>query len=86
MPLLRIRRETNKTDTLLEIFNDNLSDIPSEVKDVDDCFDDSRDDSTNSEITSPVRKNKVVVFSSDSNTDEASVGLKLTHHHAYRCL
>nr|KAF6330296.1 hypothetical protein mMyoMyo1_012287 [Myotis myotis] len=75
MPSLRKRKETNETDALPEVFNDNLSDIPSEIEDADDCFDDSGDDSTDStdsEIIRPVRKHKVAVLSSDSDTDEAT--------------
>lgn len=45
MPLFRKIRDTNETDTLPEVvFNYNLSNIPSEIEDVDVCFDDSRDD------------------------------------------
>nr|KAF6314909.1 hypothetical protein mMyoMyo1_008684 [Myotis myotis] len=75
MPSLRKRKETKETDTLPEVFNDNLSDIPSEIKDADDCFDDSGDNSTNStdsENIRPVRMRKVGVLSSDSDTDEAT--------------
>lgn len=46
MLLFRQIRDTNETDTLPEVFNCNLSNIPSEIEDVDDCVDDSRDDST----------------------------------------
>lgn len=46
MLLFRKIRDTNETDTLPEVFNCNLSNIPSEIEDVDDCVDDSRDDST----------------------------------------
>lgn len=38
MPSHRRRRETNETDKLLAVFNDDLSDIPSEMEDGDDCF------------------------------------------------
>lgn len=46
MLLFRQIRDTNETDTLPEVFNCNLSNIPSEIEDVDDYVDDSRDDST----------------------------------------
>lgn len=48
MSSLRKRRETNYTDTLLEVFDNNLSDTPSEIKDANDHFGDSRDNSTSS--------------------------------------
>lgn len=58
--------------------NDNLSDTPSEIKDVVDCFDDSGDDSLNSTDSKIIRsgeKNKVVMSSSDYNTDEVDKGM-----------
>lgn len=48
MSSLRKRKETNETDILLEVFDNNLSDTPSEIEVADDCFHDSRDDSTSS--------------------------------------
>lgn len=53
----------------------NLSDTPSEIKNVVDCSDDSRDyslNSTDSKISRSGEKNKVVMPSSDCNTDEAT--------------
>lgn len=38
---------------------------------MDDCFDDSGDNSTNKEMIRPARKRKVVVLSSGSNIDKA---------------
>lgn len=71
----RQKRETNESDALLEVFNDNLSDILSESEDADDGFDDSGGDSTastDSEIIRPIKKCKVKVISNDPNSDEAT--------------
>lgn len=48
MSSLRKRRETNETDTLLEVFDNILLDTPSEIEDADDHFGDSRDHSPSS--------------------------------------
>lgn len=48
MSSLRKRRETNETNTLLEVFDNILLDTPSEIEDADDHFGDSRDDSPSS--------------------------------------
>lgn len=75
MPSLRKRRETNETDKLLAIFNNDLSDILSEIEDGNDCFYYSWEDSTNSvdsEIIRSVRKHKVAVLSSDFDTHKAT--------------
>ena len=75
IPLFRKQRETSETIYFQGYLNDNLSDTPSEIKDVVDCFDDSGDDSLNSTDSKIIRygeKNKVVMSSSDYNTDEAT--------------
>ena len=80
--------ETNEAEILSEVFDDNLSDIPSENEDADDSFEDCEDDSSDSEIIRPVKKSKVVCFQVIPTLTKIMiiVGLKLTHHHAYKCL
>lgn len=91
MPLVRKIRDTNETDALPEVvFNYNLSNIPSETKDVDVCFDDSRDDSTDftdTEIIRPSRKDKWQYFQVLLTLTMLFLiaGLELTHHFVYRC-
>lgn len=91
MPLFRKIQDTNETDTLPEVvFNYNLSSIPSETEDVDACFDNSRDDSTDftdREIIRPSRKHKWQCFQVLLTLTMLLLiaGLELTHHPVYRC-
>ncbi|XP_046828834.1 uncharacterized protein LOC124428617 [Vespa crabro] len=70
MASFRKEMETNEAEILSEVFDDNSSDVPSENEDADDSFEDCEEDSSDSEIITPVKKSKLAVFSSDSNTDE----------------
>jgi hypothetical protein len=74
MASFRKRKEMNETEILSEVFDDNLSDVPSENEDADDCvngcFDGCEDDSSDSDIIRPVKKHKVAVLSSDSDTND----------------
>nr|XP_012146326.1 PREDICTED: piggyBac transposable element-derived protein 4-like [Megachile rotundata] len=71
--------ETNEAEILSEVFDDNLSDVPSGNEDADDSFEDCEDDSSDSEIIRPVKKSKVAVFSSDFDTDEEMIILCSYH-------
>ncbi|XP_043520161.1 uncharacterized protein LOC122533985 [Frieseomelitta varia] len=80
MTSFRKRKEMNETEIFSEVFDDNLSDVPSENENVDDCFDGCEDDSSDSDIIRPVKKRKVAVLSNDSDTNEDYEPLDLSKY------
>lgn len=66
------RKTAETSEVLSEVFEDNLSDVPSDDEGAEDFSDDCGDCSTDSDIIRPVKKNRVAVFESDSETDEAN--------------